>query len=55
MRKSAEVPFLTSEAGHRLIDRKTSEDVREALEMFNVNELIDQYRRSRKEHFDLMQ
>lgn len=48
--KSAEMVILILVARYRLIYKKRSEDVRRTLGLFNLNQLVNQYRCSQEEH-----
>ena len=49
-----EMRFLRSMAGYTLLDKKRSSDIREQLDIFNINDKLTQYKINWREHIQRM-
>ena len=52
--EAAEMRFLRPTAGYKLLDRKRSSDIREQLDVFNINDKLTQNTINWKEHIQRM-
>lgn len=52
--ETAEMKFLRSVAGYTLLDKKHNEDIRTQLNIYNVNDRINQIRTNWLEHIERM-
>jgi hypothetical protein len=53
--EAAEMPFLRSVAGYRLIDHGRNEDVREELQITDINSIIKDYQIKWLQHLERME
>ena len=52
--EAAEIRFLRPMAGHTLLDKKRSSDIREQLGIFNINDKLTQYKENWRESIERM-
>ena len=52
--EAAEMRFLRPTAGHTLLDKKRSSDIREQLGIFNISDKLTQYKINWREHIQRM-
>ena len=52
--EAAEMRFLRPMAGYALLDKKRSNDIREQLGIFNINDKLTQYKINWREHIQIM-
>ena len=51
---AAEMRFLSPTVGYTLLDKKRSSDIREKLDIFNINDKLTQYKINWREHIQRM-
>ena len=52
--EAAEMRFLRPMAGYTLLDKKRSSDIREQLDIININDKLTQYKINWREHIQRM-